>query len=200
MKLPQLSLRELFLLVLVVAIGIAALLNANEWWVSLLWATVLMLLVLAGFVAFFRSGGPRAFWCGYLVAGSLYLLLLMYSVPQVSQSNTWMPYGPLNNYKLVTTKVLFWAYPLLPASKTTQWFPSQAGASGNLGAGGMGGMGMGGGFGSSGTPNPNYVDSELFTEVGQALWMLLFSWLGGKVAFGLFRARATTQTIDQAVQ
>jgi hypothetical protein len=195
MKLPQISLRELFVLVSAVAVGIAALLNANEWWVSLLWAAVLLLLVFAGFVAFFRREAQRAFWCGYLVAGSLYLLLLMYSVPQISQSNTWEPYAPLHTSKLVTTKVLVWAYSLLPNSKTTPVLPSsppQSGFGGGMGS--SGGMGPGG-FGYRGPTNPNYIDPELFLEVGQALWMLLFSWLGGRVALGLFRTRGTSDNV-----
>ena len=87
----QFSLRNLLIAVAAVAVGTAALLNANAWWVSLLWGAVLLMLALAGFVAFFRRAAQRAFWSGYVVAGSLYLLLLMYSVPQISQSNTWMP-------------------------------------------------------------------------------------------------------------
>jgi hypothetical protein len=195
MKLPQISLRELFVLVSAIAVGIAALLNANEWWVSLLWAAVLLLLVFAGFVAFFRREAQRAFWCGYLAAGSLYLLLLMYSVPQVSQTNSWVPYGPLNNSKLITTKVLFWAYSLLPAAKTTPSLPSSPPQSGFGGSGsGSGGSRMGGKGGGRvrAVPNPTYVDQEAFVEVGQALWMLLFSWLGGRLALGLFRTRSTS--------
>lgn len=197
MKLPQLSLRDLFLLVSAVAVGIAALLNANEWWVSLLWAAVLLMLVVAGFVACFRREAQRAFWGGYLVAGSLYLLLLMYSVPQISQTSTWMPYGPLNVSKLFTTKVLVWGYSLLPDSKTTPSLPTQTGASNSMGSG----MSMGGSaFGVRMPPNPSYVDGELFLEVGQALWMLFFSWLGGRIALALFRTRGAPtmpQTVNQ---
>ena len=202
----QFSLRNLLIAVAAVAVGTAALLGANAWWVSLLWGAVLLMLALAGFVAFFRRAAQRAFWSGYVVAGSLYLLLLMYSVPQISQSNTWMPYAPLNNSNLVTTKVIHWAYSLLPTAKTTPALPpppqpggtgmSPGGMSGGMPSG-MSGFGggpfMGAGQFFTGPPNPNYIDQEMFTEVGQALWILFFSWLGGTVALGLFRTRGTPE-------
>lgn len=213
----QFSLRNLLIAVAAVAVGTAALLNASAWWASLLWGAVLLLLVLAGFVAFFRREAQRAFWSGYLVAGSLYLLLLMYSVPQISQTNTWMPYAPLNNSNLVTSKLIYWAYSLLPTSKTTPALPpppqpggtgmSAGGVPGGMtggmpgGTSGFGGMsGFGGGPFFSGPPNPNYIDPEMFTEVGQALWMLFFSWLGGTIAFGLFRTRGTPENAANASQ
>ena len=206
----QFSLRNLLIAVAAVAVGTAALLGANAWWVSLLWAAVLLMLTLAGFVAFFRREAQRAFWSGYLVAGSLYLLLLMYSVPQISQTSTWMPFAPLNNSNLVTTKVIYWAYSLLPTSKTTPVLtpptpPAGTGMSAGSMPGGMGGgqffgggqFGGGGAF-FGGPPNPNYIDLEMFTEVGQALWMLFFSWLGGTVALGLFRTRGTPENAANA--
>jgi hypothetical protein len=87
----QFSLRNLLVAVAAVAVGTAALLNANSWWSSLLWGAALLMLLLGGFLAFLRRESQRAFWSGYAVTGSLYLLLLMYSVPQMSQANTWMP-------------------------------------------------------------------------------------------------------------
>ena len=206
----QFSLRNLLVAVAAVAVGTAALLNANSWWASLLWGAALLMLVFAGLLAFFRREARRAFWSGYVAAGSLYLLLLMYSVPQISQSNTWTPYGPLNHYNLVTTKVIAWAYSWLPASKTTPTLPAPPNPAG--GTGGAPVMGSTGtvqlslamsngqtvpngvatfGFGSpfGAPPNPNYIDQEVFIQVGQALWMLFLSWLGGTVAFMLFRSR-----------
>ena len=43
-------------------------------------------------------------------------------------------------------------------------------------------------------PNPSYFGQEEFTQVGQALWMLFLSWLGGTVAFLLFRSRERTSS------
>ena len=195
----QFSLRNLLVAVAAVAVGTAALLNANPWWASLLWGAVLLMLAFAGFVAFFRREAQRAFWGGYLVAGSLYLLLLMYSVPQMSSTNTWMPYAPLNYSNLATTKVIVLGYFSLPTSKTTPYLPAPpapavAGGAG-FGMSGSAGMSSGvmfGGMGGMGValpPNPSYIDQEAFTQVGQALWLLFLSWLGGTVAFLLFRSR-----------
>jgi hypothetical protein len=208
----QFSLRNLLIAVAAVAVGTAALLNANAWWSSLLWGTALSMLVLGGFLAFLRRESQRAFWIGYVVTGGLYLLLLMYSVPQMSQTNTWMPYGPLNYNNLVTTKVAALAYSLLPASKTTQSLPAptvQAGATGGVpsmgstpgmpsmasssGSAGMMSMMLGGGMGPPMMPNPNYIDQEAFTDVGQAIWTLFLSWLGGTVMCWLYRTRSTSE-------
>ena len=64
----------------------------------------------------------------------------------------------------------------------------------SAGMGAAGGMYGGGppmmpGMGPPQISNPDYIDGEAFTEVGQALWMFLFSWLGGSLAFGLSRTR-----------
>lgn len=199
----QFSLRNLLVAVSAVAVGTAALLNANSWWSSLLWGAALSMLGFAGFVAYCRREAQRAFWSGYVVAGSLYLLLLMYSVPNHSQSNTWMPYGPLNHDNLVTTKVTTWAYTLLPASKTTPWLPAPpapGGASGGMP--GMAASGMMPGGGMPGMPpamrpqpisNPNYIDLEAFDQVGHSLWMFFLSWLGGTVMYWLYRTRSTSE-------
>lgn len=63
------------------------------------------------------------------------------------------------------------------------------------------GMGMPG-MGWMGSPmilNPSYVDQAAFTQVGQALWMLFLSWLGGTVAFLLFRSseRSSSPPVPQ---
>src|SRR6185503_8497778 len=103
----QFSLRNLLIAVAAVAVGTAALLNANEWWASLVWGVVLSLLVFAGLAALFRREAQRAFWCGYLVAGSFYLIV-------------WGGFLPLSHGQLVTTKVIGLAYSAFPPSRTTQ--------------------------------------------------------------------------------
>src|SRR6185503_11145330 len=92
----QFSLRNLLIAVAAVAVGTAALLNANEWWASLVWGVVLSLLVFAGLVALFRREAQRAFWSGYLVAGTFYLMILMFA------DGTFLP---LNRSRLITTRV-----------------------------------------------------------------------------------------------
>ncbi|MFN0017658.1 MAG: hypothetical protein ACKVP0_05315 [Pirellulaceae bacterium] len=199
----QFSLRNLLIGVTVIAVGTAALLNANEWWASLLWALALLLLVFAGLVAIFRRESQRAFAFGYVFAGGLYLALLIYSVPNGAPATYWMPYSPLAQENLFTTKVVSWVYTLFPASKTTPYLPPPGGG-GGAGAAtpAMGGFFGGGGFGGAAaqTPNPSYVDYQNFLNVGQALWMLLLPWLGGTVAARLISAREKSKTSTTPVR
>jgi hypothetical protein len=204
----QFSLRNLLVAVAVVAVGTAALLNANEWWASLLWGAALSILVFAGLVALFRREAQRAFWSGYVVAGSFYLLLLMFG------NGTFLP--------LITTKVIAWGYSFLPDAKKSQYMLAPAppaGGNGGVGMGGIGGGGPGmpsmmsgmggggmsppvggkggmpgGGMGMVATLNSSYVDQNEFMKVGNALWMLILSWLSGIVALGLYRTRGTSVT------
>jgi len=204
----QFSLRNLLVAVAVAAVGTAALLNASEWWASLLWGAALSILVFAGLVALFRREAQRAFWSGYAVAGSFYLLLLMFG------NGTFLP--------LITTKVIVWGYSFLPDAKKSQYVFAPvppAGGSGGVGMGGIGGggpgmpgmvLGMGGGgmsppgmavggmpgggMGMVATLNSSYVDQNEFMKVGNALWMLILSWLSGTIALGLYRTRGTGVT------
>src|SRR3954464_15888216 len=99
----QFSLRNLLIAVAAVAVGTAALLNANEWWGGLLWGLALLLLVFAGLVTLYRRDAQRAFWSGYLVTSALYLFLVMV--------------GERTSLPLITTKVTDWGYSLFPDSK-----------------------------------------------------------------------------------
>src|SRR5947209_4888904 len=137
----QFSLRNLLVAVTAIAVGTAALLNANEWWGSLLWALALLLMVFAGLVAIFRRESQRAFAGGYVFAGSLYLALLIYSVPNEAPATYWMPYSPLNQENLFTTKVVSWVYSLFPASKTEPYLPAPGGGGSGAVLSGMGGFG-----------------------------------------------------------
>ena len=236
----QFSLRNLLVAIAFVAIGCAALLNANAWWSSLMWAAVFVMLVLAILLTIQRREETRTFWGGFALSGGLYLLLLMYSIQPTSSSNSSvLCYLPLTHYNLLTTKVIVWAYSRLPTYKSTEFIPmpagpaqnatttvpgagmppgmdSSAGMSGMGGPPGMGGMpgmmgGMPGGMmgpggfpgmggmpgmpGAAGPPmmaNPSYIDQTVFTEIGHALWTLFLSWLGGTIAFWLYRTRGAS--------
>ena len=196
----QFSLRNLLVAVAAVAIETAALLNANEWWASVLWGVAFALLVLAGLMALFRREAKRAFWSGCLISGGCYLVLLLFSMHVTGGAF----FSPLNHSHLVTTRITGWAYSRLPESKRSQFLPpplpssggirdtsSMGGSAGSMpGSGGgmagsMGGMAMG----PPEIPNPSYVESVQFLEVGHAVWQLLLSWLGGTVALWLYRAR-----------
>jgi hypothetical protein len=199
----QFSLRSLLIAMAAIAVGTAALLSANSWWSALLWGVALAMLVFAGLMVLFRREAARAFGGGFLLAGTLYLLLLVRSVPDAVG---YQGFVPLAYGNLITTKVLVAGYFLLPASRTSQWLPAAGSGTSGPGAGGMsGGMGMGGGMGgmpgmSGGmgggmmggaqmNPNPAYLDHESFTAIGHALWTLFLSWLGGTVAFWIFSTR-----------
>ena len=64
-----------------------------------------------------------------------------------------------------------------------------------MGPPGMGGMGP-----PPQTLNPSYVDQETFLEVGHALWILLLSWLGGTVAFCLYRTRENPAAVGASTR
>jgi hypothetical protein len=190
----QFSLRNLLVAVALVAVGTAALLNANEWWASLLWGAALSILVFAGLLTIFRREAQRAFGSGYVVTGSFYLLLLMFG------NGTFLP--------LITTKITAWGYSLLPDAKKSQFMPPPAAPAGGIGGSGMsGGMlpgmpsgagmmpGMGG-MGMGATLNPSYIDLNEFVKVGHALWMLILSWFSGTVAVWLFRTRGTAERVS----
>jgi hypothetical protein len=231
----QFSLRNLLITVAFCAFGAAALVNANPWWLAISWSAALFSLVAAGLFAVHRREEKRAFWGGYVVFGSLYVLLLMYSIQPTSSSNSSvLCLAPLSYQNLLTTKLTTWTYSHLPAALATEYLPTPVAptASGSSGPpaaggmpgvlGGMPGMASGGMSGSSGmpgggmaggmqgmmpgmpgmagipggmpggippTPNPRFVDQMTYTEVGQALWIVLIASLGGALSSWLFKSR-----------
>jgi hypothetical protein len=147
----QFSLRNLLIAVAFCAFGAAALVNANPWWLAISWSVMLFSLIAAGLLVWHRREEKRAFWGGYLLCGSLYLLLLMYSIQPVSSSNSsLLCLDSLSHQKLLTTKLTNWSYSFLPASLTTEYLPSNASGSGGMGSSsgsGSSGPSMGGGMG-----------------------------------------------------
>jgi len=207
----QFSLRNLLIAVAFCAFGAAALVNANSWWVAISWSAALFSLAAAAVLTLHRRAEKRPFSAGYLIFGSLYVFLLMYSIQPTSSSNSSiLCLQSLSYFNLLTTKLTTWSYTWLPASLTTEYLnvPSP-GSSGPMGSSGgsMGpGMPMGGGSplgmpgmpGMSGpgagmmpgaagpvipiTPNPRYVDQTTYTEVSHALWTILIAFLGGALS------------------
>jgi hypothetical protein len=189
MSMFQFSLRHLLIAVAAVAVGTAALLNANSWWASLLWAGALFMLLFAGLMVLFQREAPRAFWSGYLATATFYLFLVIFA------GGTHVP--------LITTKVIGWGYSLFPDSKKSQYMTPTVPPAGGMGGGLMptmqqgnqgffpGSVGMPGlgGMGSWATANPDYIDPSEFMQVGHALWMFFLSWLGGPLALLLVRLR-----------
>ena len=197
----QFSLRSLLVAVAAVAVGTAALLNANAWWASGLFTIEISLLFFAGIEVIFRRG-QSAFWIGYLLAGSMYLLILMASFTNELGS-------PLHYRTLPTTNVIIWGYSWLPDSAKVSHlqtspggsgmtggnFPvygsTVPGASGSMPGGSMPGFGMMPGMSSAVVvANPSYVDLTLFIQIGHALFAICLAWLGGTVAHWRYGKRA----------
>ena len=140
----QFSLRNLLIAVAFCAMAAAALVNANAWWVAIAWSMALFSVTAAALLAIHRREEKRAFWGGFALLGSLYLLLLMYSIQPVSSSNSSvLCLEPLSYFNLLTTKLSNWSYSLLPAVLTTEYLPG-AGVTAPVGGGGMPGMPGGG--------------------------------------------------------
>jgi hypothetical protein len=74
----------------VVALVVAALINANRWWLSACFTTTLIALVLATILA------QRPFWRGYSIAGWTYFALTL--TPLATVCEAWLP----------TTSAIMW--------------------------------------------------------------------------------------------
>lgn len=176
----QFSLRNLLIAVAGCAFGAAALVNANVWWVAITWSAALYSVTAAALLAMHRREEKRAFWSGFALFGSLYLLLLMYSIQPVSSSNSSvLCLAPLSYHQLLTTKLTTWTYSRLPAALATEYLPGPtAGAAGSSGGsfgpmsggpppGGMPGMG-GAGMGPPGGGMPGLPSSGSMPGGGSA--------------------------------
>jgi hypothetical protein len=197
----QFSLRSLLVAVAAVAIGTTAFLKANAWWASGLFAAEILLLLFAGAEVIFRRG-QSAFWMGYLVTGSLYVLILMASFTNELAS-------PFHFRTLPTTQAIMWGYSWLPDSARVSHLQTSQGGSGMTGGSfpvygnfipGATGSGPGGSMpgtwftpGMPGTvvmANPSYVDQNLFIQIGHAIFAICLAWLGGTVADWRYGKRA----------
>jgi hypothetical protein len=85
------TIRQLLLATVLIAVAIAALLNASGWWAAALSSSVLLILCAAVLLAVFRDGRRRAFWIGFSVFGWAYVALL--TVGPTLSSNSDYPLG-----------------------------------------------------------------------------------------------------------
>jgi hypothetical protein len=211
----QFSIRQLLVAVAFVAIGAAALRNANSYWMSAVWAFVPLLLAVAILLAIFRRGQSQAFWIGFGLFGWLYFALVLVAYWPTSANVG--RYDPLASYQLATTKLIDWAYTkIIPEPQRQSQIPNPAAQGG--GAGGMTGgmMGMGGasgmpmsGFGGMGSmgsgmggtnpfafpmiANPDYIDATDFQQIGHGLWVVALAAIGGKLAQWIYRTGVRDQ-------
>jgi hypothetical protein len=154
----QFSIRGLLWAVTVLAVGIAALINANVLWQGAIWGLVLYGLTAAILLAVYRREQARAYWLGFAVFGWMYLAVFLASLLP-SQSQFWVRSDPLKNEDLITTRLAYLAHQhLLPQSRREQQMAVPVPADslgGGMSAGGMmPGMGAGGAMmpGASGPP------------------------------------------------
>jgi hypothetical protein len=123
----QFSIRSLLVAVTIVAVGIAALLNAGPWWEAVVWGGTICFLAIAILLVVYRQKEGRAFWLGFALFGWLYLAVLVYSWtpyanPQYSRSD------PLAQSSLITTRLSHMAYnSILPESKKQPSVPMMNG-------------------------------------------------------------------------
>ncbi len=165
------SIARLMGVVLIVAIGLAALRSATEIWAGVVFLSTCGVLALSivGFLC--RREAERAWWLGFALFGWGYVALAFWPSSQA-------------------------LFPSLPTLTLLEWLsrkvglqPQVMGASfgtggPRVGIGGPGGMQsipvalMAGGFGGGGPVGGN----EAFEQIGHCLWALLFAILGGTLA------------------
>ncbi|HUE74665.1 MAG TPA: hypothetical protein VMP01_27605 [Pirellulaceae bacterium] len=155
-SLYQFSIRGLLWAVTILAVGMAALLNANGLWQGLSWGLVLYALTASILLVVYRRSEQRAFWVGFSVFGWAYLLLFLTSqYPTLPFSQSPHRKDPFREKELLATQLAQWSHEnLLPESRrvaeiqvTLPADASMNGMPGNPGGGDMGGMmeGMGAG-------------------------------------------------------
>jgi hypothetical protein len=119
-RLFQFSIRGLLWAVTFLAVGIAALINANGLWQGAIWGLVLYGLTAAILLAVYRREQTRAFWLGFAVFGWLYLALFLTSLGP-AQLQFWTRADPLKHEDLITTRLAYLAHQnLLPPSRRDQ--------------------------------------------------------------------------------
>ena len=79
MRVPRFRIASMLSAILCVAVGFAALREANDQWDSVLFSLTLLLLLSAVLLAVDRTEGRRAFWIGFALFGWGYLSLSLIS-------------------------------------------------------------------------------------------------------------------------
>jgi hypothetical protein len=164
------SLRTLGAAVTAIAIGCAALLNANHWVASTAWTLVFMVLSLASIAAVLTR---RGFWTGFAIAGWLYLLVGI---------------GPLSGYhngNLLTTAALQWGAKQLPKGEQHVLLYEQGYATQLDYATFVRQILVAPQLRAANTAQLSLADPSVsFVSIGQSLWTLLLALIGGR--FGAF--------------
>jgi hypothetical protein len=192
---PRFSIAGLMVVVLVCAVGVAALRYASEAWAGAMFTLALGVLAAAGLGAVYRRGRKRAFWLGAAVFGWGYLAAC---------------FGPWSATEvrphLITSTLLEWLYPRIhpqpppPLSVTTNatWSASTSVNTVQTGTWQVVGSTPGNAPGGSGAPAQTFsafvlsapvAPSEPFQRIGHSLFGLLAALLGGLIAVAFFARR-----------
>jgi hypothetical protein len=116
-RLFQFSIRGLLWAVTFLAVGIAALVNANGIWQGLSWGLALYALTASILLVVYRREEKRAFWLGFAVFGWMYLFLFLTSQAP-AQSQFWIRTDSLRYENLLATQLAQWSHQhLLPESR-----------------------------------------------------------------------------------
>lgn len=204
------GLRQLFLWMAAIAVGLVALRSATMTWVAATLGLAIAVLAASILLVIYRRGGQRAYWSGFATFGWLYLLLVFgsWTLGRMAHDDS-----PLRAHNLLTQQLSKTSYHWLYDKAFEKYYASGPTGSyfGPMPGGGYVGIGMEGaadasGYGSSGmmpgggmpsapygmgpagplpgpAPGPNESD---FVNVAHGLWTLLFAAVGGFLAYWLY--------------
>jgi hypothetical protein len=186
------SIRDLLLVVTLLAVGCAALKFAGGLWWSILAAASLAAFMAAVIVAFVGHGDQRAFAIGYATCAIIYGSLVY-----LSQAKELEPYANAYDVRLPTTAALQPIFrlvnrgryvDLLTGKEIPNYVPPQS-SGGFLAS-------SGGGFGGGGMSTPTYIDSisrQHFMLIGHLLWSVAISAIGGRFARFIYLGKREQQ-------
>jgi hypothetical protein len=174
---PRISLRELLLLVTLVALAIASLKYASELWLAIVAGLAMIAFFVTGIVAVVDRGPRQAFAIGFA------LTMIAYGLMLTSGQNTQGPRGNVSSKniefhpwkgRLPTTRLLRYAHMVVNEPQQETW--------------------GGGGFPMR-TTMVEHPRREVFMPVGHCWWALLLGYLGGRFALFVYvrRMRESTQ-------
>ena len=192
------SIRLLLGLVAFFAVGITALLNANEIWYRLLLTATILILTVGTLAAVGRTGPTRYFWVGFVVVGVAYMVAIFGFQTHTREHLVTNDALQFFHAKVQTTitgshEEILEQYP--NASDYT--IIGRGGVTPAMGMG-AGGIGMGRGMAGMqiGAMQFVYTSPERapFMAIGHLLYTLLFAFLGGVVTRYFFVTRDTSAT------
>ncbi len=215
----QFSIRSLLMAVTIVAVGVAALLNANLWWEAGTWLVALSLLASGILLCIYRQGQQRAYWLGFVIFGGLYLGLVLITslvnqyhdmlptqllhlaydkvIPLESKSEYAQPPG---TFAPATTAVTAYSYQVIatpqgpyssppPATYVPPPLPAAPPSTGTV-PGLLAAPTPAPWPAVAWVPNAAYVPVVKFISIGHSLWLLLAAAIGGKICQWICRTQS----------